>query len=85
MSARKEIERIDREMLSLLASRAALSRAIGKVKRMKGIPIRDRTRERKLELMRARRARTLGLDSSFAERLFRSVVADSRRLQETRR
>jgi|GEM_PF-570388 len=82
-SLRAGIERIDREILTLLASRMTLSRAIGKLKKAKGLPVRNRTREGALEAMRLKRAKELGLDSAFVKKIFTNVVAHSRNLQRS--
>ena len=48
VNARKEIERIDREMLKLFEERMECSRKIAGFKKINGIPIRDPEREKEL-------------------------------------
>ena len=47
-NARKEIDKIDRELAALFERRMELSAAIGKYKAENSLPIRDYDRERKL-------------------------------------
>jgi len=76
---RDEIDAIDAELLSLLNRRAGAAVEVGRRKRGAGLPLRDAKRER--EILRRARAATRGpLGPAAIERLFRAILAESRRV-----
>ena len=81
---RVEIDKIDAELLRLLNERARLAVSVGESKRVAGLSVCDREREREV-VARARRANTGPLDDGAVERLFRAVIRESRRLQSAAR
>lgn len=77
---RVEIDKIDEELLRLLNARAAIAVRVGESKRVAGLSVLNRGREREV-IERARRANRGPLDDEAVERLFRAVIRESRRLQ----
>jgi chorismate mutase-like protein len=78
---RAQIDRIDAELLRLLNCRARLASEIGALKRSAGLPICDPSRE--VEVLRRLRQNNPGpLDEMSVARLFRSIMRESRRLQQ---
>ena len=77
---RVEIDRIDAELVRLLNERARLAVGVGESKRVAGLSVCDREREREV-LARVRRANRGPLDDGAVARLFRAVMRESRRLQ----
>ena len=77
---RVEIDKIDGELLRLLNARAELAVRVGESKRVAGLSVCDRGRERDV-IERARAANRGPLDGEAVERLFRAVIRESRRLQ----
>jgi chorismate mutase len=77
---RVEIDKIDGELLRLLNARARLAVSVGESKRVAGLSVCDREREREV-ISRARRENTGPLDDEAVARLFRAVIRESRRLQ----
>ena len=77
---RVEIDKIDAELLRLLNARAAIAVRVGESKRVAGLSVCDRGREREV-VERARAANRGPLDDEAVERLFRAVIRESRRLQ----
>ena len=77
---RVEIDKIDAELLRLLNARAEISLRVGESKRVAGLSVCDRGREREV-IERAQRANREPLDDGAVERLFRAVIRESRRLQ----
>lgn len=74
---RASIDRIDDELLQLLARRAAVARDIGLAKRAAGRPVFDADRENhKAESLRAK-ARELGLGDGLARQLMGLLTRDS--------
>jgi len=76
---RDEIDAIDAELLGLLNRRAGLALEVGRRKRGVGLPLRDARRERQI-LTRALRANPGPLGAAAVERLFRAILAESRRM-----
>jgi len=77
---RVEIDKIDGELLRLLNARAELAVRVGESKRVAGLSVCDRGREREV-VARARRENRGPLDGDAVARLFRAVIRESRRLQ----
>jgi chorismate mutase len=77
---RVEIDKIDAELLRLLNARAELALRVGESKRVAGLSVCDRGREREV-IERARRDNRGPLDGEAVGRLFRAVIRESRRLQ----
>ena len=77
---RAEIDRIDREMLELLARRLAVAARAGGLKRQLGMPVSDPVRERAvLDSLEARLPD--GFPSGAAEPVWQAIFAASRRVQ----
>lgn len=77
---RGEIDKVDAEILRLLNLRAELAVRVGESKRLAGLSVCDRARER--EVVERARANNRGpLDDGAVARLFRAVIRESRRLQ----
>lgn len=77
---RVEIDKIDAELLRLLNARAEIAVRVGETKRVAGLSVCDRGREREV-IDRARASNRGPLDDEAVERLFRAVIRESRRLQ----
>lgn len=77
---RVEIDKIDAELLRLLNARAEIAVRVGESKRVAGLSVLNRGREREV-IERARRTNRGPLDDEAVERLFRVVIRESRRLQ----
>ncbi|NJN64632.1 MAG: prephenate dehydrogenase/arogenate dehydrogenase family protein, partial [Acidobacteria bacterium] len=73
---------VDRDLLSLLARRAALVRRAGDVKAELGSPVYDARREADLLTLRDAWARELGLPESPVRDVFLAVLRLSRGLQQ---
>jgi chorismate mutase len=79
---RDEIERIDDEIVSLLARRMALGQRSGELKREARLPILDPEREAAVLQRVAAQARRSALPAKPVEQIFREIVGMSRRAQE---
>jgi chorismate mutase/prephenate dehydratase len=79
---RAEIDRLDRELLTLLASRRTLSEQAIQAKDAESAPVRDETRELKLLKERIAEGKTLGLEPQYVTNIFHEVVAESVRVQQ---
>jgi chorismate mutase len=80
---RAEIERIDNEIIALLANRLALGKRTGELKRAAGLPILDPTREAAVIRRVTAAARDAGLPPEPIREVFWQIVGMSRREQET--
>lgn len=78
---RDEIERIDREIVRLLAERVRLAREVGGLKHADGLPTLDPPREAAVVRRAAEHARDAGLDADVARTIFWQIVGLSRRAQ----
>ena len=78
---RDEIDLIDGELLRLLNARLRIAIKVGALKRAAGLPLNDHEREQQV-LSRMRDLNEGPLDDETVARLFRSIIHESRRLQE---
>jgi chorismate mutase len=78
---RRELEEIDREILSLLSRRAEVALCIGRLKTKNGLPVHLPQREEEV-IARVVRANPGPLGPEAVERIFRRIIAETRRLEE---
>ena len=80
---RKEINRLDNELLRIFNARAELALRIGEIKKELGIPVYDPEREKRIfEAMTE--ANPGPLEDDAITRLFERVIDESRRLERLR-
>jgi len=79
---RDEIERIDNEIIALLAQRLSLGKQIGELKRVAGLPVLDPSREAVIIRRAAEIAREKGLSPEPVRDMFWQIVGMSRKAQE---
>lgn len=80
---RKEINRLDSELLRIFNERAALAIKVGEIKKKQGIPVYDPEREKRIfETISA--ANPGPLENDAVVRLFERVIDESRSLERTR-
>jgi len=79
---RQEIERIDNQIVSLLARRLGLGKRTGELKRAAGLPILDPTREAAVIRRVTAIAREAALPTEPVREIFWQIVGMSRRVQE---
>ena len=80
-SLRDEIDRIDRELVRLVARRLHSSIEIARIKATKGLPLRSPDRESELVAEVAADAERMGVDPDFASELMTLVLDHSRHAQ----
>jgi len=78
---RLEIEQLDRELVALLAKRVALSKQIGGMKKVAGLPTLDPAREAEVIRRAASMAREAGLNDEKVRDIFWHVIGLSRAVQ----
>lgn len=79
---RQRLNAIDRELISLVAERKAVSAEVARVKRSTGYPTRDYAREREVILGVREIASELGVSPALAEELLRLLIRSSLTTQE---
>lgn len=77
---RHEIDSLDSELLRIFNRRATLALQIGQIKKTKGLPVYDPSREKKI-FERMKSNNTGPLDDGAVVRLFERVIDESRRLE----
>jgi chorismate mutase / prephenate dehydrogenase len=82
---RERLSAIDKQLLTLIAERQALSREVAEFKCAQGIATRDFNRERDVLLQARSTAESLGLSPALAESFFRLLIKGSLTTQERMR
>lgn len=77
---RRQIDRLDRQILQLLNRRAGVAVQVGRLKRRDGRPVYDGGREAEI-LRRVARLNRGPLPSASVARIFRGILQGSRRLE----
>ena len=77
---RQRIDRIDRQLLRLLARRAALAQRVGRIKQQQGLPVFDGKRETAV-LRQAVRANPGPLSRASVRQIFREILRQSRQVE----
>ncbi|AJE03061.1 chorismate mutase [Geobacter pickeringii] len=77
---RQEIDRLDGELLRIFNRRAGLALEIGKIKKERGLPVYDPTREKAI-FERMKGENPGPLEDGAIVRLFERVIDESRRLE----
>lgn len=78
---RERIERVDEQLVGLVAERMRLVREVGRVKAEAGMPILDPAREAAVVTRASALARDAGLPEDDVRALFWRLMAISRRVQ----
>lgn len=79
---RADIERVDRDLVALVARRLELARRVGEVKRAAGLPVLDPAQEAAVVRRAGEAARELGVDDEALRDVFWRLIALARRAQE---
>lgn len=76
--ARKEIDSIDNEIISLLSKRKGLSKKIAQIKKELNKPILDKGREHRIIEKLKASSKEKGLDEDFIAGLYNIILKNSR-------
>ena len=79
---RKQVDQVDDLILKALTERVKICMAIGLVKKKRGIPIRDLSRENDVYRKVKENSAELGLDSQTVEAIYREIVNMCSAVQE---
>ena len=77
-SIRETIDSIDKEIISLLATRFQITRDLGEIKQKLGLPIVDIPREEEMEQLRKHLANQYHIDIHIIESIFQKVIEQSK-------
>jgi chorismate mutase len=77
---RREIDRLDSDLLRIFNQRADFALKIGEIKKARGLPVYDPAREKKI-FQRMKEENPGPLDDDAIVRLFERVIDESRRLE----
>jgi chorismate mutase len=81
---RSEIERVDRDLVALIAERVRLAREIGAAKRESGQPTLDPAREAEVVRRAGTLAREAGLPDERVREIFWQLISLAREVQSPR-
>jgi chorismate mutase len=79
---RKQIDRIDSEILKLLSERLEISLKVGALKKDSGVKVIDLGREKKIFERLVVEGSKLGLKENYIKKVFEVIIRDSRKNQE---
>ena len=79
---RKEMDAVDKVILSALAKRANLSKKIGKYKLGKGLRALDKTRRKQLLKSRVAMAKAMNISSKLVNQIFVRIHKESIAIQK---
>ena len=82
LDARQEIDKLDKQLIALLAQRREFVEHVIASKSATNTPIRDEKREQDMLRERITEGRSLGLDPQLMVKLFHEIIADGVRLQQ---
>jgi chorismate mutase len=82
---RERVDLIDGSIIALLAYRQPYTTSIGEDKFKRGLPVRDPQRESEVLKKRVEKAEELGVSGNFIIGVFKTIMAEHRRLQELNR
>ena len=77
---RRQIDRLDEELVRLLSARAACALEIGREKKLAGLEVYQPSRETEV-LANVQRINTGPLDNKAIKRLFERIIDEARRLE----
>ena len=78
---RKEIDKIDESIVSLLGERQDLVKKIGKIKKSLNLASENKAREKKILDRLKQRARKLNLDETFIGKVYEIILNNSKKVQ----
>lgn len=79
---RKQIDTVDTKILVALKRRILISEKIGKVKKIRHMPIPDKEREDEVLQKATVAAKKLGLTAHFVRTIYSLIIRESKRRQE---
>ena len=78
---RDKIDAIDKKLIAILAKRMGFVVDLGKIKKQKDLPIRDKKREAEMLANIEKTAKKHGLNPLFIKKLYNEILKESRKNQ----
>lgn len=79
---RKEIDRIDEELILILSERLRIVDKVKHYKEIHGVKVEDKDRERLMKKNRLKWCSEYGVDPKFALKVFDDIITESKRVQK---
>ncbi len=79
---RKQIDKLDCELLEVISKRLALMPMVADVKRSQNTSVNQEDRERELMASMRKMAQKKEMNPDFVERIMREIITESKRIQE---
>jgi monofunctional chorismate mutase len=79
---RKEIDKVDKKIISLISKRLKLAEKIGKEKKKLSLTIKDKKREEEILKNLLREADKNKISKELIKRLFKEIILESRKIQK---
>jgi chorismate mutase len=76
---RAEINSLDKELVSVLAKRFAVTQKVGKYKAKNNLPAKDPKREKELYASRELMAKNFKLDAKMVKKIFQEIIKTVRK------
>jgi chorismate mutase len=81
-SLRKEIDKVDKKVISLISKRLKLVEKIGKEKKKLNLNIKDKKREEEVLKNLLKEADKNKISRNLIKRLFKEIILESRKIQK---
>lgn len=78
---RKEIDRIDTQLLSLIKQRLEVAKEVGLYKKAHNLPIIDKAREKEVLEDKRKKALEANVNPELMQKIFRLLIAEARKVQ----
>lgn len=78
---RKNIDRIDKQIIELLEERFEISKKIGKYKKQNNLPIKNKKREKQIIQRRIKSLENTNLKPRFIKKILKFILKESRTIQ----
>lgn len=82
LKKRKEIDKIDKELLKVLSKRMKIIKDISKIKKQQKIPVLQKKRIKSMLNDRRKLAEKYKLNPDFIEKLYKELIKESMRIEE---
>lgn len=79
---RKEVRKVDREIIKLIGKRLSITKKIGGMKKEKGIPLRDWKVEKEVIKNAVNTASKIGLSTELVKTIMQNIITESKIQQE---
>lgn len=79
---RAQINKLDETIIRSIARRMAVSRAVGTLKKLHGLPVKDPAREKALKKFHQKLAKKHNITEKTLQKIFALIMKESRKIQK---